>query len=104
MRVRSDVTDRRRVDAPRHWVSSGELAAESASTKGVEHAARWSGAVAGFVPVPMDASVGTLGQDERPTDPTRELSVGHRVEDLRHRLLRVRRLRRVHALCPSGSI
>lgn len=29
---------------------------------------------------------------------------GQRVEDLRHRPLRVRRLSRAHALCPNGSI
>jgi hypothetical protein len=50
----------------------------------------WSGAIAGFVPVPMGARVGVLSQDEHTADPAREVPVGERVEDFRHRPLRVR--------------
>ena len=62
-----------------------------------------SGAVAGFVPVPVRARVGAFSHDERTADPAREVPAGQRVEDPRHCLLRVRP-RRAHALCPKGSI
>jgi hypothetical protein len=43
----------------------------------------WSGAVACFVPVPVNAGVGVLSEDERSADPARKVPVEKRVEDLR---------------------